>query len=170
MYRLRYILEFGDGDILESGGTAPGRTDSTWVNSRSQNVGGASPPILNEMSDGWSNLSVQCSEITYYVITYWLQFWCVRLVNVRRYNDWWWNCNVNIISSTGALEITAFSDPSLHPSIHLFQIFLLILLQFCQSRGGIISDLCRSQSLGTSHSVWVQEEEESSRTCVGASP
>ena len=34
------------------------------------NVGGASPPILNEMSDGWSNLSVQCSEITYYVITY----------------------------------------------------------------------------------------------------
>ena len=31
--------------------------------------------------------------------------------------------------------------------------YLLILLQFCQSRGGIISDLCRSQSLGTSHSI-----------------
>merc|ERR1712105_67349 len=28
-----------------------------------------------------------------------------------------------------------------------------ILLQFCQSSGGIISDLCRSQSLGTSHST-----------------
>merc|ERR1712074_251287 len=32
-------------------------------------------------------------------------------------------------------------------------ILLLILLQFCQSSGGIISDLCRSQSLGTSHST-----------------
>ena len=40
--------------------------------------------------------------------------------------------------------------------------YLLILLQFCQSRGGIISDLCRSQSLGTSHSLFVQEEDESS--------
>ena len=45
-------------------------------------------------------------------------------------------------------------------------IFLLILLQLCQSRGWIISDLCRSQSLGTSHSLWVQEEDKSSRTCV----
>ena len=30
--------------------------------------------------------------------------------------------------------------------------YLLILLQSFQCRGGIISDLCRSQSLGTSHS------------------
>ena len=61
----------------------------------------------------------------------------------------------------------------IHPSLHLFQIVLLILLQFCQiqrrdylgpmqelvprdlslslgARGGqVISDLCRSQSLGT---------------------
>ena len=34
-----------------------------------------------------------------------------------------------------------------------FCCYLLILLQFCQCRGGIISDLCRSQSLGTSHSM-----------------
>merc|ERR1712074_420295 len=32
-------------------------------------------------------------------------------------------------------------------------ILLLILLQFCQSSGGIISDPCRSQSLGTFHST-----------------
>ena len=56
-----------------------------------------------------------------------------------------WSCTTNIISSTGALEITPFR---VHQST-FFQIFLLILLQFCQSRGVIISDLCRSESLGT---------------------
>ena len=37
-----------------------------------------------------------------------------------------------------------------------FRCYLLILLQFCQSRGGIISDLCRSQSLVTSHHSWIK--------------
>ena len=37
--------------------------------------------------------------------------------------------------------------------------------------GGVISDMCMSQSLGTSLCLLVQEqEEESSRTCVGVSP
>merc|ERR1712237_67246 len=69
----------------------------------------------------------------------------------------------SLLAPHGAQAIRVFSYSTLYYyySLYIFQIFSSNLSN-PSSRGGIISDLCRSKSLGTSHST--QGRDDSSST------
>ena len=66
-----------------------------------------------------------------------------------------------LLAPHGAQAIIVFRDHSLSLYYYIFQIFSSNLSN-PSSRGGIVSDLCRSKSLGTSHST--QGRDDSSST------